>query len=506
MGLSLLLVGSILCIFLTRYLFRSGRRLPGPPRIPIVGNTLPPTAKIWELFAEYSKEFGPVFSLRFLCLNIIVVNSFSTCKEFFETRSAIYSGRKAPKMAELSGMHEGVLFQPDTARLRQGRKYIGMGLQPSALKAYQHIVHKNVISFLNRVLASPTDALSVVSLLPTSVALEIAYGYQPKSEDDEFVKRARISIMRFGSATALSPKDGFIVNLLPFLASLPAFLPGMSFKRTAAEWKHWSNEITTEGFQMVKSRMADGTATPSLLRKALEAKDGSYDHNVLKRTTLQIYSGGSDTTISAIKSFILAMTLHPASQAKAQAELDRHISTTGRLPTYSADRGELPYVLAVMREVLRWHSPGPITSRMNTEDDDYEGYRIKKGTTIIVNFWAIMHDEAVFPDHRIFRPERWLDGTILDKHGVDPLEVAFGFGRRVCPGRHLAMEVLFMTIASTLAIFDIKKAKDADGKDIVPKEDYVGRSLIMPLPFPCVVTPRSDATRQFLENITNALG
>ena len=41
-----------------------------------------------------------------------------------------------------------------------------------------------------------------------------------------------------------------------------------------------------------------------------------------------------------------------------------------------------------------------------------------------------MHDEEVFPDHDVFRPERWLDGSILENHDVDPFNIVFGFGRR----------------------------------------------------------------------------
>ena len=53
-----------------------------------------------------------------------------------------------------------------------------------------------------------------------------------------------------------------------------------------------------------------------------------------------------------------------------------------------------------------------------------------------------MHDETVFPDHEVFRPERWLDGSILEKHDADPLEISFGFGRRYvtlhcCTGNYI---------------------------------------------------------------------
>jgi cytochrome P450 len=60
---------------------------------------------------------------------------------------------------------------------------------------------------------------------------------------------------------------------------------------------------------------------------------------------------------------------------------------------------------------------------------------------------AILHDEAVYPDPHTFKPERWLkaDGE-LDPDTKDPTAF-FGFGRRLCPGRHLAMGATFVICA-----------------------------------------------------------
>ena len=57
---------------------------------------------------------------------------------------------------------------------------------------------------------------------------------------------------------------------------------------------------------------------------------------------------------------------------------------------------------------------------------------------------------------------------MLDPDAPDPLDVAFGFGRRICPGRFMAYESMWITIASMLAVFTMEKAKDADGVDITP--------------------------------------
>lgn len=63
------------------------------------------------------------------------------------------------------------------------------------------------------------------------------------------------------------------------------------------------------------------------------------------------------------------------------------------------------------------------------------------------------------------------DGKI-DPDVIDPTVAAFGFGRRVCPGRHLAFDSIWIVIASTLAACSISKAKRRDDTDILPHEDY----------------------------------
>ena len=78
---------------------------------------------------------------------------------------------------------------------------------------------------------------------------------------------------------------------------------------------------------------------------------------------------------------------------------------------------------------------------------------------------AILHDPELYPDPEAFRPERFLDedGTFRD----DPvLSLAFGAGRRICPGRHIVSVLLFVVTATVLSTFNVTKAKDNDGNDI----------------------------------------
>jgi cytochrome P450 len=78
-------------------------------------------------------------------------------------------------------------------------------------------------------------------------------------------------------------------------------------------------------------------------------------------------------------------------------------------------------------------------------------------------FRAILHDPVMYPEPDIFKPERFLnaDGNLRD----DPILVStFGFGKRICPGRHLADATLFISVASLFSVFNIEKGRDGGSK------------------------------------------
>jgi cytochrome P450 len=84
-----------------------------------------------------------------------------------------------------------------------------------------------------------------------------------------------------------------------------------------------------------------------------------------------------------------------------------------------------------------------------------------------------LHDEAIYPDPEAFKPSRFLnaDGT-LNKEVPDPAEAAFGSGRRICPGRYFAQEILFLSMASILTVFKIEKPVDELGNAIEPRVEF----------------------------------
>ena len=127
--------------------------------------------------------------------------------------------------------------------------------------------------------------------------------------------------------------------------------------------------------------------------------------------------------------FFLAMILHPKVMKKAQEELDRVVGK-GELPNF-AHRDDLPYINAMVKEVLRWSPPVPFGMPVRAmQDDVYRGCFIPAGATVIGNAWAICRDPEVYPDPESFNPDRFLKDGKINPLVFNPEDRVFGAGRR----------------------------------------------------------------------------
>jgi cytochrome P450 len=136
---------------------------------------------------------------------------------------------------------------------------------------------------------------------------------------------------------------------------------------------------------------------------------------------------------------------------------------------------------------------------VTTRDEEYRGYFIPKGTLILGSIWNILHNPEDYPDPEVFKPERYLTPEGKFNTSVrDPRTAAFGFGRRICPGRHAADASLFATVSTILATVHIERAKDAEGKEIIPEVDQTSGILSQPKAFEWSAKPRSKRAEALL--------
>jgi hypothetical protein len=162
---------------------------------------------------------------------------------------------------------------------------------------------------------------------------------------------------------------------------IPSWFPGARYKRYAREWYPKVVGAVQTPYDKVKRELASGTAKPSVAANIISKLDENSTEEdlwVARAIPSSMYMASVDTTVSALQTFILAMTLYPEVQRRAQAEIDHHLGNS-RLPDFS-DEGALPYVQAMLKEVLRWHPVAPLAiPHKVVESDTYEGYYIPAG-------------------------------------------------------------------------------------------------------------------------------
>ncbi|XP_010546209.1 PREDICTED: cytochrome P450 78A5-like [Tarenaya hassleriana] len=201
---------------------------------------------------------------------------------------------------------------------------------------------------------------------------------------------------------------------------------------------------------------------------------------------------GTDTVAILLEWILARMVLHPNVQAKARAEI--HAILAGR-PVTDSDLPSLPYLKAIVKETLRMHPPGPLLSwaRLSIHDTWLGPHFVPAGTTAMVNMWAIAHDEAIWPQPHIFRPERFLEeqgkldnAIVSNVMGSDLRLAPFGSGRRVCPGKTMGLATVELWLAQLLQGFEWVEPADHH----VDLTEVLKLSMEMKKPLMCKAIPR----------------
>ncbi|KAK0234240.1 cytochrome P450 [Armillaria fumosa] len=462
---------------------------PGPRGLPLVGNLIDmPSDKEWFTFARWGKEYGDIASVSILGQRIIIVNSAQVAIDMLDKKSSIFSDRPVLVMAgELVGWKKVLGLTPYGARFRDYRRraYQLFG-NNTAMKQFLPLEELEMRRFLKRLLVKPEDLSAHIRRTTGAISLRIIYGYEVQEEEDLFVELAEQAMHHF----SLSITSGrFLVNLIPSLRYVPDWFPGAEFKRTAKIWASTRRDLVEKPYEYVKQQMSTGEARTSFTSKQLDACTSAEGESNIKWLAASLYSSGVDTTAASIYAFFKAMVLFPEVQVKAQAEIDAVVGSD-RLPGFD-DRERLPYINALVLEVSRWHAVTPtgVPHRV-TEDDVHSGYFIPKGTIVFANIWNMLHDPTVYDKPFEFKPERFIR-TEDKEPELDPYQVSFGFGRRICPGRVLADASIFICCAMVLAVFNISKYSE-DGIVFEPDIETTSGAVSHPAPFKCTIKPRNE--------------
>jgi len=470
---------------------------PGPRGKPIIKNLLdlPPEGHHLTV-ANWSRKYGSLVYFRamyadskigdIIYINVagqhlVYLNSFKAAVDLLEKRSSLYSDRAHTPMLELMGAGKLFGFNRYGDMWRIGRRIYHQEFNATASQKYIQIQLRYANSLVNLIKENPARFDKHLKYYSSGILLEVTYGFDVKPVNDPYVKIAENG-MQF--LRGLIPGT-FLVDAFPLLKHVPEWIPGAQFQKNAKAWGKSMDDSCTLPFNEICKSFSEGTAAPSFTASWLSKINNEYPKEEIKQKMLHAlkfssgnaYIAGNETTSATLLNFVLLMINYPDVQRKAQEELDRVVGRE-RMPDTN---DKLPYISALVREIMRYYPVGPLgVPHRLIADDIYNGMFLPKGSIVMGNAWAMSRDMSEYaPDPEVFRPERFLEGK-----PKDPFLYAFGFGRRICPGRYMVMNTVSIAITAILHVFSIKKKLDEDGKEIPFEPHWVNSIALHLKPFP----------------------
>ncbi|KAH6640612.1 cytochrome P450 [Chaetomium tenue] len=515
-----LILGAVILLVTARLFLgrRSSHPLPpGPKPAPLIGNLHQvPKSLQWFHLYHWSKKYGPVMHLSMGGQPLVILSTHQAAHDLLNRRSSKYSDRPRMVMAgELvtRGMHMLLRQYDDRYRLHQRMEAPLLTLRSaSSYRPLQDMESQqllfDVVGEHGETGAKGVDFHHHFERAMASFIYALNYGFRLRTGYEQELldgKRVQGEFARTGQVGA------YLVDSFPTLNHLPRFL---------APWKREADELYELERQLHVGNLNKGLASPGWnfskhMKKSPEAQVMSEEELAFDLGILA--DAGLDTSTVALDWFIVAWITSGGSTwvRKAQALLDEVVGKD-RLPTFE-DRPKLALIDAIASETLRWR---PVVvggvPHFTKVEDNYMGYHIPANSIVLANAFAITRDESVFgPEVDDFVPERWLaedtastkSEPSIDVCGMnttalkDLPQTGFGFGRRICTGRMIARNQLFIQMARMLWAFDVEAGIDeATGQR--PKIDPMNCTegfVTLPKPFKAEMRPRGDWVRRVVQ-------
>lgn len=493
---SILLSFALVKLLLNRFSRRS--LPPGPPGIPLLGNVKQLSSSLWVTFRDLQSTYGPLIYISVFGKDIIVINTHEVASDLLDKRARIYSDRPDAYVGSdvLCGGLVMVLARVGE-KWRKMRRAAAEGLSKKTAQELQPVQIREALMLIDAIIAKPDDWSHLFRESAALLVYTLTYGLSA-GRSKAFAALPQINSFVDRLVTATYP-GAHLVDFFPWMKHLPNF---MTPWRREAEYYFGEDSKMFQGlYENVESLIAEGDSQQSFAATLITEHSESCSLSRLESSWLSgtMYAAGTETTSGTLTWFVLAMTMYPDVQKRAHEEIDAVVGRD-RLPTFS-DMDRLPFIQAIIRETLRWNPVSPISSPHRTmEDDYYNGWYIPKDTIVLPNVWAMNRDKSVYgPDADEFNPSRHLDasGTILqtfpntkgEGHG------SWGFGNRLCLGRFVAKDSLFINVALILWSFSI-----ASTSKNPPKDEFVNTGLIVrPAHFECKFELRFPDVPSFIK-------
>ncbi|XP_022341319.2 steroid 17-alpha-hydroxylase/17,20 lyase-like [Crassostrea virginica] len=465
---------------------------PGPWCIPLIGHFSVYTSKeMHKKIRDLATQYGPVLSFNFGPQTWVILNDIDSVLEAMVKQKADFAGR--PTFPSGDFFTEGgkdIAFSNYSHSWKFHRKAAG-----KALRTYlqgdllENMIQDNMNKFLNKMAEEkePFFFKNYADLMIFHQLYTVCFGEKRKTDDPE-VQR----LLDIDNDLIKSLGTGVLEDIVPYLKDI----------YPTAKWKKLVT-LTTEMLNVIRKKLQehkdtfkagvnrDFTDSMLIAKEEAEAEGGEasmecLDDTHLCQTISDIFFAGVDTTRFTMDWFVYYMTRFPEIQAKCQEEIDRVV---GDGQPSMKHRSKLDYTEACLYETLRLGSIiGFGVPHMTICDSKVGGYDVPKGTTVLINHWALHHDPKRWEDPDKFDPTRYLDENGKQNPTKPPSWLPFSAGRRVCLGEMLAKPEILLMCANLLKRFDIRLP---EGVKPNLEHNLLGFGIELPTDYKIVVTERT---------------
>uniref|UniRef100_A0A2K5NBD1 unspecific monooxygenase n=1 Tax=Cercocebus atys TaxID=9531 RepID=A0A2K5NBD1_CERAT len=465
------LVLCLSCLFLLS-LWRqsSGRgRLPsGPTPLPIIGNILQLDVKdMSKSLTNFSKVYGPVFTVYFGLKPIVVLHGYEAVKEALIDHGEKFSGRGSFPVAEKVNKGLGILFS-NGKRWKEIRRFSLMTLRNFGMgkRSIEDRVQEEALCLveeLRKTNASPCDPTFILGCAPCNVICSIIFHKRFDYKDQQFLNLME----KFNENAKIlsSPWIQICNNFSPIID----YFPGTHNKllKNVAFVKSYILEKVKEHQESMDMNNPRDFIDCFLIKMEKEKHNQQSEFTIenLENAAVDLFAAGTETTSTTLRYALLLLLKHPEVTAKVQEEIERVIGRN-RSPCMQ-DRSHMPYTDAVVHEVQRYIDLLPTSlPHAVTCDVKFRNYLIPKDTTILISLTSVLRDNKEFPNPEMFDPRHFLDesGNFKKSNYFMP----FSAGKRICVGEGLARMELFLFLTSILQNFNLKSLVDLKDLDTTP--------------------------------------
>ncbi|KAL6878330.1 hypothetical protein ACP4OV_012500 [Aristida adscensionis] len=471
-----------------------GRLPPAPRPLPILGNALElRDGNLHHTLAHLARAHGPVMRLELGPTHTaVVVSSRDAAAEAFTKHDKRLAARYAPDAVHVLGWADrSIIYLPSSDPLWKTMRGILTThvVSPRSLAAARGVRERKVRELMEHLRASAGQEVDVGRVL---------YGAMVNLVSSTFFSADLLDLDATESAHGIREHVEGLADMMtkPNISDLFPFLRWLDLQGRRRAMAVHLERIFDIVDGIIEGRLAEAPSSDKhddFLQVLLNLMcTGQIDRQVVKALLFELFITGTDTVTITVEWAMAELLHHPSIMAKVRAEI---AGALGRKETVEEpDAMNLPYLNAVVKEVMRLHPVAPVLVPRRAVEDGVEigGYAVPKGSTVFINVWTIMRDPAVWEKPNEFMPERWFmdRAAEMEFKGKDFEFLPFGSGRRTCPGMPMAERVVPHLLASLLHAFEWRLPEGMPAEQLDVSERFTtGNVLAVPLKaVPIVIT------------------